>query len=169
MVRVPPLSAPQKKSKLSKNPCATILVPFLVWGFFKLITPIIDPVTREKLKFDEDMTQYVPREQLWTEWGGDLQFDYDHAEYWPALMALCAEKRAARLDRWIKGGKHLGELEDFLSGKIDVGVAEVEAIPDKVEKPKTLSEDSLTKPAVVLIEKAPVVSESELVVADAAS
>jgi hypothetical protein len=69
------------------------------------------------------MTKYVPREHLWTEWGGDLQFEYDHAEYWPALVALCAQRRADRLARWERGGKQVGELEDYLTGKVDVGVA----------------------------------------------
>lgn len=100
----------------------TTTVPFLVWGFFKLITPFIDPVTRDKLKFNEDMTKYVPKEQLWAEWGGDLQFDYEHAEYWPALVELCAQRRADRVRRWELGGKQIGELEDYLSGRVEVGV-----------------------------------------------
>ena len=98
-------------------------MPFLVWGFFKLITPFIDPITREKLKFNEDMTKYVPREQLWAEWDGDLQFEYDHAEYWPAMNALCEQRRAERRVRWEKGGKMVGELESFLAGGVEVGVA----------------------------------------------
>jgi len=51
-----------------------INIPWIVHGFFKLITPFIDPHTREKLKFNEDMRQYVPAEQLWTTFKGDLDF-----------------------------------------------------------------------------------------------
>jgi len=99
-------------------------VPWVVNGFFKLITPFIDPHTREKLKFNEDMTQYVPAEQLWTEFpGGKLEFEYNHASYWPALNKLAEERRAARTARWIAGGKHVGELEDYLGGALDHGVA----------------------------------------------
>lgn len=79
-------------------------------------------MTREKLKFNEDMSQYVPKEQLWTEFGGELAFDYDHAEYWPALMKMCEEKRAARKELWESGGKHIGELEDYLGGLAPHGV-----------------------------------------------
>ncbi len=111
-------------------------MPFLVWGFFKLITPFVDPVTREKLKFNEDMTKYVPKEQLWTEWGGDLQFEYDHTEYWPALMALCKERREQRVRRWEQGGKQIGELEDYLSGRVAVGVAG-EVVGAEAEKTAT--------------------------------
>ncbi|ORY71938.1 CRAL/TRIO domain-containing protein [Pseudomassariella vexata] len=100
-----------------------INVPWVVWGFFKLITPFIDPLTREKLKFNEDMSQYVPKEQLWTEFGGDLQFDYDHAVYWPAMQKLCAEKQAERQKRWEAGGKQIGELEDYLTGHVAQGIA----------------------------------------------
>jgi hypothetical protein len=95
----------------------------VVWGFFKLITPFIDPRTREKLHFNEDMTQYVPKEQLWTEYeGGLLEFEYDHDTYWPALNKLCQERRAARKEKWVAGGKHIGEYEDFLTGYSDISV-----------------------------------------------
>ncbi|KAI1776014.1 CRAL/TRIO domain-containing protein [Hypoxylon cercidicola] len=101
-----------------------INVPWVVWGFFKLITPFIDPLTREKLKFNEDMTQYVPKEQLWTEYtGGQLQFEYDHDVYWPALQKLCAQKRAEQVQRWEAGGKQIGEKEDYLKGHDVQGVA----------------------------------------------
>lgn len=98
-------------------------VPWVVWGFFKLITPFIDPVTREKLKFNEDMKQYVPPAQLWSaDWGGEMDFEYDHEQYWPALNALCAARRAEKNRRWVAGGKLVGESEDFLAGGTDVSV-----------------------------------------------
>ncbi|TDZ68416.1 CRAL-TRIO domain-containing protein [Colletotrichum trifolii] len=100
-----------------------INVPWVVNGFFRLITPFIDPMTREKLKFNEDMRQYVPEDQLWTEFSnGKLEFEYDHDTYWPALNALCKEKRDARTARWIAGGKLIGESEDYLGGAVEKGV-----------------------------------------------
>ncbi|KAI2643494.1 cral trio domain-containing protein [Xylaria nigripes] len=99
-------------------------VPFIVWGFFKLITPFIDPLTKEKIKFNEDMTQYVIPEQLVKDFkGGELPFEYDHSVYWPALSKLSDERRAARRQRWEAGGKHVGELEDYLNGHIQDGIA----------------------------------------------
>jgi len=104
--------------------CAISLVPWVVWGFFKLITPFIDPLTREKLKFNEDMKQYVPAEQLWTDFSdGHLKFEYDHSVYWPALMELTRERREQRKARWVAGGKLVGESEDYLAGAVEHGVA----------------------------------------------
>jgi hypothetical protein len=95
-------------------------VPWLVWGFFKLITPFIDPLTREKLKFNEDVAIYVPREQLWKEdFNGDVDFEYDHEVYWPALVKLCDERRAERKARWVKAGKRFGESEDLIKGEVE--------------------------------------------------
>ena len=109
------------------------LVPWVVWGFFKLITPFIDPLTREKLKFNEDMRQHVPPEQLWTEFQGDLEFDYEHETYWPALVKLCDEKRAAMKERWVKGGKLVGESEFYLKGGDGPSISQVvtEKVPEK--------------------------------------
>jgi hypothetical protein len=102
-------------------------VPWLVSGFFKIITPFIDPVTREKLKFNDDMKQYVPPEQLWSEdWGGEMDFEYDHSVYWPALNEMCRLRKEERLRRWEAGGKLVGESEDYLAGGTDVSVEGVE-------------------------------------------
>ncbi|KAJ4148598.1 hypothetical protein LMH87_003061 [Akanthomyces muscarius] len=100
-----------------------INVPWIVWGFFKIITPFIDPVTRDKLKFNEDMKQYVPAEQLWSEdWAGQMNFDYDHDTYWPALNELCEQRREAKMARWAAAGKVIGESEDYLAGGNDTSV-----------------------------------------------
>lgn len=93
-----------------------INVPWVVWGFFKLIMPFIDPLTREKLKFNEKVREYVPPEQLWKEFQGDCDFEYDHSVYWPALVNLAEERRKERKARWEKAGKHLGEHEAYLKG-----------------------------------------------------
>ncbi|KAL8964152.1 MAG: hypothetical protein Q9183_004657, partial [Haloplaca sp. 2 TL-2023] len=92
------------------------LVPWVVWGFFKLINPFIDPATREKLKFDQDLRDLVPTAQLLKTHGGDVNFEYDHDVYWPALNELCAKKRAAMMERWEQAGKKVGESEYYLRG-----------------------------------------------------
>ena len=81
-----------------------------------MITPFIDPITREKLKFNEDLRLYVPPQQLWKDRGGDLDFEYDHDTYWPALVKLCQEKHAEHVERWVKGGKKYGESELYIQG-----------------------------------------------------
>ena len=81
-----------------------------------MIAPFIDPVTREKMKFNEDLRQYVPPQQLWKAYAGDLNFDYDHPVYWPALDKECARRREAYKARWIQAGKRVGEYEEYLRG-----------------------------------------------------
>ena len=103
-----------------------ISVPWAVWGFFKLITPFIDPLTREKMKFNEDLRKHVPTDQLWSKMGGDVEFEYDHSVYWPAVVSLAAERKQAYRERWVQGGKKLGESEEYLkgggSGDVNAGV-----------------------------------------------
>ena len=74
------------------------------------------------------MTQFVPKEQLWNEFpGGELPFEYDHDQYWPALWKLCQEKRTARRKRWILGGSLIGEYEDFLTGYSTANCSAIES------------------------------------------
>ena len=88
----------------------------MIWGFFKLITPFIDPLTREKLKFNEDMARHVPPSQLLKQNGGEVEFEYDHSIYWPALIKLAKSRRVASRARWEEAGKQVGESEDYLRG-----------------------------------------------------
>lgn len=115
-----------------------IAVPFLILGFFKLITPFIDPLTREKLKFNEDLQKHVPPSQLIKAAGGDVEFEYDHSVYWPALNGLAAERRAEYQARWEKGGKLIGEHENYLRGGTGKSLAETRAgtaeVEEKMEK-----------------------------------
>ncbi|RDA93028.1 hypothetical protein CP533_0736 [Ophiocordyceps camponoti-saundersi (nom. inval.)] len=98
-----------------------IFLSWVVGGFFKIITPFIDPVTREKLKFNEDMRLYVPAEQLWnSDWGGEMDFEYEHATYWSALHDMCRRRRDERVKRWEAAGSCVGESELYLAGGTDV-------------------------------------------------
>jgi hypothetical protein len=88
-----------------------MLVPTFVWLFFKLIMPFIDPNTREKLKFNENLRNYVPPEQLYEMFGGDLEFEYDHETFWPAYLKLASEKRETYYARWKAAGGEIGQSE----------------------------------------------------------
>ncbi len=129
-----------------------------MWGFFKLITPFIDPLTREKLKFNEDMSQYVPSEQLWTEFNGSLEFEYDHAAYWPALAKMADDRREARRTRWVAGGGHIGELEDYLAGHVEQGVAPPTA---SAEEPVDSADEMDSKLAEAKVEIVPTDANQE--------
>ncbi|KAI9649141.1 Phosphatidylinositol transfer protein (PITP) [Ciborinia camelliae] len=119
-----------------------INIPWMVNGFFKLITPFIDPLTKEKLKFNDDMNQHVPPQQLWAEFNGELEYEYDHTTYWPTLLQICEERQNNVFERWVQAGKHIGESEIYLKGGNvpsigGSGVEEVSSNGHAVE-PKTL-------------------------------
>ncbi len=91
-------------------------VPWYISAFFKLITPFIDPVTRQKLVFSEPISNHVPVEQLLIPFGGEVEFEYKHDVYWPALDKLCTQRRKEYLARWVKAGRQIGEYETYLRG-----------------------------------------------------
>jgi hypothetical protein len=111
-----------------------INVPFVIWGFFKLITPFIDPLTREKLKFNEDLRQHVPAGHLMKSVGGDVEFRYDHSIYWPALNQLADKRRNEYRQRWIQGGKRIGEFEHYLKTGTSPSVSQSEGANGVSEK-----------------------------------
>ncbi|KAL3233870.1 Phosphatidylinositol transfer protein PDR16 [Nakaseomyces bracarensis] len=91
-------------------------IPWLAWTFLKLIHPFIDPMTREKLVFDEPFTKYVPMDELDATYGGYLDFKYKHDTYWPALVADAKEKREHYMKRFQKFGGKIGLSECDLRG-----------------------------------------------------
>lgn len=94
-------------------------IPWIGWGFLKLIHPFIDPLTKEKLVFDEPFTNCVPIEQLEKEYGGYVDFEYDHEIYWNKLNELADKKRAHFLKRFEKFGGIVGLSEIDLRGNGD--------------------------------------------------
>ncbi|OJD22567.1 hypothetical protein ACJ73_06081 [Blastomyces percursus] len=113
-------------------------IPFLIHGFFKIITPFIDPLTRTKLKFNEDLRKHVPPTQLLKSLNGEVEFEYDHSTYWPALNKLCEQRRKEYHERWVQGGKVIGEHENYLRGGSDKGLngsqVRVATIEEKMER-----------------------------------
>ncbi|KAF3902782.1 Patellin-3 [Arthrobotrys entomopaga] len=91
-------------------------IPWWANLFLKAIWPFIDPVTRPKLKYNEDMSQHVPKSQLLKEFNGDVDFTYDHAAYWPNFIKLAADKRKRYEERWKANGSQIGESEFYLKG-----------------------------------------------------
>ncbi|KAI5809230.1 CRAL/TRIO domain-containing protein [Pyronema omphalodes] len=95
-----------------------INLPWFVWGFFKVINPFIDPLTREKLKFNENLNDHVPADQLDKDFGGKCDFVYDHARFWPALTAMCEDRRREAFERWKNLGAKIGISEFEIKGGV---------------------------------------------------
>lgn len=61
-------------------------LPTILSFFYKGIAPFLDPVTREKMRFNPDLFELVPREQLDADFGGDYEYEFDHEAYWNQLL-----------------------------------------------------------------------------------
>ena len=61
-------------------------LPTILSFFYKGIAPFLDPVTREKMRFNPDLFELIPREQLDADFGGDYEYKFDHETYWNQLI-----------------------------------------------------------------------------------
>jgi hypothetical protein len=110
-------------------PAYVINVPFLIRGFFRVISPLLDPVTRSKLFLPSDpaseLASFAPAEHVERSFGGNVDFGtYDaetHAGYWLGDQGVCAlaERQKERaLERWRTLGGGVGRREwDFKEGE----------------------------------------------------
>jgi CRAL/TRIO domain/CRAL/TRIO, N-terminal domain len=95
-----------------------LIVPWFITLFFKAISPFIDPATKSKMIFNQDLRNHVPPQQLLKlHFGGDVDFEYSHDVYWPTFNKIVELRKKAEEERWIKAGKRIGESELYLKGK----------------------------------------------------
>ncbi|KAH8825197.1 CRAL-TRIO domain-containing protein [Flagelloscypha sp. PMI_526] len=62
-------------------------LPTLLSFFYKGISPFLDPVTRDKMRFNPDLLELVPASQLDAEFGGEYEFEHHHETYWNQVVS----------------------------------------------------------------------------------
>ncbi|KAG2022536.1 hypothetical protein CC2G_000278 [Coprinopsis cinerea AmutBmut pab1-1] len=68
--------------------CVTNL-PFILNFFYKGIERFLDPVTRDKLRFNPNLTEIIPESQLDADFGGSYEFDFEPKCYWDQIIEIC--------------------------------------------------------------------------------
>ena len=70
--------------------------------------------------------------QMW--WGGEAEFEYEHARYWPVLVRMCEERRTHMRKRWEELGAKVGVSEwDMKSGwtQVEVPAPPLDTMPSQ--------------------------------------
>ncbi|AET37352.1 phosphatidylinositol transporter Ecym_1096 [Eremothecium cymbalariae DBVPG len=91
-------------------------MPWYGWTFLKLVHPFIDPATRAKLAFDESLLKYIDEKQLEVNYGGKLDFSYNHELYWKDFIDEVQHRRESQYGRFMKFGAIVGLSEFDLKG-----------------------------------------------------
>ena len=95
--------------------------------------PFVDPVTREKIKFNPDIFEegiFDPDMVMEKWWGGSQDFDYVHEKYWPNLLELCESRAKDWMKNWRDLGGKVGSKEwEYKQG--DVPLAKHEETNEK--------------------------------------
>lgn len=137
-------------------PCSILFlisVPWVFKVFWNAIQSFIDPNTKSKCKFDEAIKGEVPPQQLTTDFGGLLNFQYDekvHESYWKQLVTLCSERREGMERRFKEEcGEEIGASEwVILGGDEKEGQVDQEKNEDekevKEEKPEQTQENGFS-------------------------
>ena len=127
-----------------------INIPFLVSAFFKVIMNFVDPVTREKVKFNPSALSdgYFDADLLMKEWwGGNRDFEYVHDSYWADLVAKTDARRAAWMAKWTELGAKVGISEwDYKSAAAESEPVKETAVEETIDD-KTIVEPKAAESA----------------------
>ncbi|KAF7794856.1 hypothetical protein EIP86_005998 [Pleurotus ostreatoroseus] len=64
-------------------------LPRILQFFYTGISPFLDPVTRDKMRFNPDLFELVPKEQLEADFGGDYEYEFEPVSYWDQIVTAC--------------------------------------------------------------------------------
>jgi len=122
-------------------------LPWLLQAFWRLITPLMDRVTYSKLVFspvsddaglwrsaaardkgEEDAMLFASDQLLSEGWSGSVPFEYVHEVYWPALLAMCENRRKELTRVW----RQLGGMVGIKEWDVKVGVQDSLTVPAAV-------------------------------------
>lgn len=94
-------------------------LPMILSFFYKGIAPFLDPVTRDKMRFNPDLFELVPREQLDADFGGDYEYDFEPESYWNQLIEYVI---MARLIAIPVSFHHLRTTDGWAHGTVQQGM-----------------------------------------------
>ncbi|CAD6903081.1 unnamed protein product [Tilletia controversa] len=64
--------------------------PWFFTLFFRVVSPFVDPITRQKILFNPSMTSLANPDQIATQWeGGEYDYEWDFDSYWSQLLDYC--------------------------------------------------------------------------------
>ncbi|KAF9488216.1 CRAL/TRIO domain-containing protein [Pleurotus eryngii] len=64
-------------------------LPYILSFFYKGISPFLDPLTRDKMRFNPDLLELIPKSQLDADFGGDYHFEFEPKSYWRQIVEAC--------------------------------------------------------------------------------
>lgn len=64
-------------------------LPMILNFFYKGISPFLDPITRDKMRFNPDLLELIPKEQLDADFGGSFEYEFEPVSYWDQIVSHC--------------------------------------------------------------------------------
>ncbi|KAK0234671.1 CRAL-TRIO domain-containing protein [Armillaria nabsnona] len=64
-------------------------LPVILSFFYKGISPFLDPVTRDKMRFNPNLLELIPASHLDADFGGEFPYEFEPHSYWNQIVAAC--------------------------------------------------------------------------------
>ncbi|KAL1670538.1 CRAL-TRIO domain-containing protein [Schizophyllum commune] len=64
-------------------------LPMLLNFFYKGISPFLDPVTRDKMRFNPNLLDFIAPDQLDAQFGGEHYYEFEFESFWAQIVEAC--------------------------------------------------------------------------------
>ncbi|KAG5721958.1 CRAL-TRIO domain-containing protein C23B6.04c [Termitomyces sp. T112] len=130
-------------------------LPMLLSFFYKGISPFLDPVTRDKMRFNPDLHELISPEQLDADFGGEHHYEFEPNSYWDQIVAACGIAPDGTRVQKIEGEESSGEKDETIPPSTTPSTSSSEtALEEKHEDtsiPKDVSAPHLEQPSPVVV------------------
>ncbi|KAH7915732.1 CRAL TRIO domain-containing protein [Hygrophoropsis aurantiaca] len=121
-------------------------LPMLLNFFYKGISPFLDPVTRDKMRFNPDLFELIPRSQLDADFGGEFKYEFEPESYWEQIVGHCGiAPDGTRLPGYFDGPNTTQEFTQKHESAITSPSLEAEDTVESLD-PASLSESVSPEP-----------------------
>ncbi|TFY54908.1 hypothetical protein EVJ58_g8578 [Rhodofomes roseus] len=119
-------------------------LPMLLNFFYKGISPFLDPVTRDKMRFNPDLTELIPPSQLDADFGGDYEWEFEPKSYWEQIVEHCGiAPDGTRVNKEVDPARETDEVEDKLADlQIETSDAS-DTTPEPEQRSHTVEDDDI--------------------------
>ncbi|KAK0447391.1 CRAL-TRIO domain-containing protein [Desarmillaria tabescens] len=106
-------------------------LPMILNFFYKGISPFLDPVTRDKMRFNPNLLELIPASHLDADFGGEFSYEFEPHSYWNQIVMACrVAPDGTRIEGELESSSNTPRDEASSEATTAIDIPAVDKLPD---------------------------------------